>query len=55
LGNVRFDVPRLADELPCCSVKATVEVTLKGGSKREYTKQIEIDLRDGGPKPEKNK
>ena len=34
------------------TVKATVEVTLKDGSKKVYAKEVEIDVRDGGVKPE---
>jgi hypothetical protein len=34
-------------------VKATVEVTMKDGSKKEYSKEVVFDVRDGGVKPEK--
>ena len=42
----------LPDALPRFTVKATVEVTLEDGSKREYTKEVEVDVRDDGFKPE---
>jgi hypothetical protein len=38
----RIEVPRLPDALPRFTVKATVEVTLKDGSKHEFTKEVEI-------------
>ncbi len=40
----RIEVPKLPDALPRFTVKGTVEVTLKDGSKKEYTKEVEIDL-----------
>ena len=46
-------IPKLPEALPRFTVKATVEVTLKDGSKKEYTKEVEIDVRDGGVKPKK--
>ena len=49
----RLDVPKLPDALPRFTVKATVEVTLKDGSKKEYTKEVEADVRDRGIKPQK--
>ena len=49
----RIEAPKLPDALPRFTVKATVEVTLKDGSKKVYTKEVEIDVRDGGVKPEK--
>lgn len=49
----RIEVPKLPDALPRFTVKATVEITLKDGSKKEYAKDVEIDVRDGGVKPEK--
>lgn len=52
-ATVRVDVPKLPDALPCFTVKATVEVTMKDGSKKEYAKEVEIDVRDGEPNPEK--
>jgi len=48
--TVREDVPKLPDALPRFTVKATVEVTLKDGGKKTYTKAVEIDVRAGGPK-----
>ena len=54
-ATVREDVPKLPDALPRFTVKATVEVTMKDGSKRKYTKEVEIDVRDGGVKPRKKK
>jgi len=42
---LRVEVPKLPDALPRFTVKATVEVALKDGSKREYTKEVEIDVR----------
>ncbi|MHC4175922.1 MAG: hypothetical protein ACYSWU_00340 [Planctomycetota bacterium] len=41
----RIEVPKLPDALPRFTVKATVEVTLKDGSKKEYTKEVEVDVR----------
>ena len=49
---VLADVPKLPDALPRFTVKATVEVTMKDGSKKVYAKEVEIDVRDGGVKPE---
>lgn len=40
-----IEAPKLPDALPCFAVKATIEVTLKDGSKKEYTKEVEIDVR----------
>ena len=48
-------IPKLPDALPRFTVKATVEVTLKDGSKKVYTKEVEIDVRTGGAKREKGK
>jgi len=42
---VRQDLPKLPGALPRFTVKATVEVTLKDGSKKVYTKEVEIDVR----------
>ena len=42
---LRIEVPKLPDALPRFTVKATVEVTMKDGSKKEYTKEVEIDVR----------
>ena len=50
-----ISIPKLPDALPRFTVKATVEVTLKDGSKKKYTKEVEIDVRAGGLKPEKTK
>jgi len=47
---VKVEVPKLPDALPHFTVKATVEVTMKDGSKKLYTKAVEIDVRTGGPK-----
>jgi hypothetical protein len=51
-ATVRVDVPELPEALPRFTVKATVEITLKDGSKKEYTKEVEIDVREGGVMPE---
>jgi hypothetical protein len=48
-------IPKLPDALPRFTVKATVEVTLKDGSKKLYAKAVEIDIRTGGGKPENTK
>jgi hypothetical protein len=48
----RIKAPELPDALPRFTVKATVEVTLEDGSKKEYTKEVEVDVRNGGFKPE---
>jgi len=50
---LKTEVPKLPDALPRFTVKATVEVTLKDGGKKLYTKQVEIDVRDGGVNPAK--
>ena len=42
---LRVEVPKLPDALPRFTVKATVEVTMKDGSKKEYAKEVEIDVR----------
>jgi hypothetical protein len=41
----RIEAPKLPDALPRFAVKATIEVTLKNGTKKEYTKEVEIDVR----------
>jgi hypothetical protein len=41
---LRVEMPNLPDALPRFTVTATVEVTMKNGSKREYAKQIEVDV-----------
>ena len=41
----QIEVPKLPDALPRFTVKATVEVTLKDGSKKLYTKEVKIDVR----------
>ena len=43
---LRVEVPKLPHALPRFTVKATVEVTLKDGSKKEYAKEVEIDVRN---------
>lgn len=50
-----INLPNLPDALPCFTVEATVEVTLKDGGKKLYTKAVEIDVRTGGGKPEKTR
>jgi len=45
---LRVEVPKLPEALPRFTVKATVEVTLKDGGKKAYTKAVEIDVRDSG-------
>lgn len=42
--TLRVEAPNLPEALPRFTVKATVEVTLKDGSKKEYTKEVEIDV-----------
>ncbi len=41
-------MPKLSNALPLFTVKTIVEVTLKDGSKKEYTKEVKIDVREGG-------
>jgi len=41
---LRLDVPTLPDALPRFTVRATVEVTLKDGSKKAFAKEAEIDV-----------
>ena len=41
----RIEVPKLPSALPRFTVKATVEITLEDGSKREYSKEVEVDVR----------
>jgi len=48
-ATVREDVPKLPDALPRFTVKATVEITLKDGSKKKYTKEVAIDVRASQP------
>ena len=40
----RIEVPELPGALPRFTVKATIEVTLKHGVKKEYTKEVEVNL-----------
>jgi len=47
-ATVQVDAPKLPDALPRFTVKATVEVTLKDGGKKVFTKEVEIDVRDSG-------
>jgi len=47
-ATVQMDVPKLPDALPRFTVRATVEVTLKDGGKKVFTKEVEIDVRDSG-------
>jgi len=49
-ASVKVEAPKLPDALPRFTVKATVEVTMKDGSKKKYTKEVEIDVRAGGGK-----
>ena len=48
---VKVEAPKLPDDLPRFTVKATVEVTMKDGARTEYTKAVEIDVRPAAPKP----
>lgn len=43
--TMRWELPELPAALPAFTVKATVEVTMKDGSKKEYSKEVEIDVR----------
>jgi hypothetical protein len=40
------DVPKFPEALPKFTVKTTVEVTLEGGEKKLYEKEVAIDLRE---------
>ncbi|MHC4546439.1 MAG: hypothetical protein ACYTDW_13270 [Planctomycetota bacterium] len=40
----RIEAPKLPEGLPRFTVKAAIEVTLKDGSKKVYTKEVEIDV-----------
>lgn len=40
-----IETPKLPDALPRFAVKATIEVTLKDGTTKMYTKEVEIDVR----------
>ncbi len=42
---MRWELPELPAALPAFTVKATVEVIMKDGSKKEYSKEVEIDVR----------
>lgn len=42
---LKVDAPKLPDALPQFSVKATVEVTMPDGAKKEYTKEVQLDVR----------
>ena len=44
------DLPKLPAALPCFTVRATVDITLKDCGKMQYTKAVTIDVRTGGPK-----
>ena len=44
-ATMRWELPELPAALPAFTVKATVEVTMKDGSKKEYSKEVEIDVR----------
>jgi len=44
-GVLKHELPKLPDALPRFTVKTTVEVMFKDGSKKEYTKEVEIDIR----------
>jgi len=48
---LKNEVPKLPDALPHFTVKSTVEVTMKDGSKKKYTKEVVIDVRSRGAKP----
>ncbi len=41
----RIEVPTLPEGLPRFTVKVAVEVTLKDGTTKVYTKEVEIDVR----------
>jgi hypothetical protein len=41
----RIETPKLPDTLPRFTVKAVIEVTLKNGTKKLYSKEVEIDVR----------
>jgi hypothetical protein len=41
----RIQAPRLPEGLPRFTVKAAIEVTLKDGTRKVYTKDVEIDVR----------
>ena len=43
--TLKNEVPKLPDALPCFTVKSTVEVTMKDGSKKTYTRKVTIDVR----------
>ena len=40
------EVPKLPESLPTFTVKTTVEITLQGGEKKNFTKSVDIDLRE---------
>ena len=43
-ASLRVETPPLPNALPRFTVKATVEVSMKDGSTKEYTKTVEIDV-----------
>ena len=45
-ARLTHDVPSFPESLPQFTVKTTVEIDLKGGKKRRYSKSVELDLRD---------
>ncbi len=47
-ATLYLEAPKLPDDLPCFTVKATVEVNMKDGSKKEYSKEVVIDVRESG-------
>jgi hypothetical protein len=40
------EVPKMPDALPSFTVKSTVQVTMKDGSRKEYTRKVTIDIRN---------
>ena len=42
---MRSELPEFPAALPAFTVKATVEVTMKDGSRKEYKREVEIDVR----------
>lgn len=44
-ATLRIEAPKLPDALPRLTVRATVEVTMNDGSRKEYTMEVQVDVR----------
>ena len=44
-ATLRIEAPKLPDALPKFTVKATVELTMKDGAKKKYTKEVQVEVK----------